>query len=177
MFLLKKNHKPEIFSRFSFQKNQPHQSSQKTRNQKFSQDFPSKKNQPHQALCPHRSFHLTQKVTCVKSNPQLNQRIKKHIASTHASCKKQIFVFLPPRTVLNSKLEMPILIFLAITPKTFKTFRSWWQSETCHKRDEAVASVKSFPPKHQIALRPSQGERRRRLALPRSAFLPLSPPS
>ena len=58
---------------------------------------------------------ITQNVTCVKSNSTLNHPLNEHIAS------KQIFGFYGAGQFDYSKLE--ILIFLANTPKTFKTFR------------------------------------------------------
>ena len=58
---------------------------------------------------------ITQNVTCVESNSTLNHPLSKHIAS------KQIFGFYGAGQFDFSKLE--ILIFLAISPKTFKTLR------------------------------------------------------
>ena len=81
------------------------------------------KKQPHQALCSHWSFHLTEKVTCVKSKSQLNHWIKKHIASAHASCKKQIFVFFAAADSFKLKIRNANPDIFGNYPKNFQDFQ------------------------------------------------------
>ena len=138
-----------------------------------------------QALSVLTGLSITQNVTCVKSNSQLNHWPKEHIERKHQA-NMNLSVFKGWQTFSsNSKFKQNSekcpkspnevgqdMIFLAITPKNFQDFQKrvgCGKAETCHKRAAAVA--RSFPPKHQIGLRPSQGERRRRV-LPRSAFWP-----